>query len=46
MQVASELAEATPLWEDVGRAYEPGNERLQHQNYQVDLELRKLKECP
>jgi len=46
MQVAGELAELTPLWEDVGREYRPGKERLQHQNYQVDFEVRKLKECP
>ena len=46
MQVAAKLADTTPLWEDVGRQYGPENERLQHQNYQVDLEVRKLKECP
>lgn len=46
MQVATELGNAIPLWEDVGRSYGSTSERIQHQNYRVDLEVKKLKECP
>jgi len=46
MQVAAELGEVTPLWEEVGQRYGPGKERIQSQNYQVDLEMKRLKECP
>jgi hypothetical protein len=26
--------------------YDPAKERIQERNYQLDLRLRKLKECP
>jgi len=46
MQVASELGRVTPLWEDIAESYGPRKERIQIQNYRVDLETRKLKDCP
>lgn len=38
-----ELSDQTPFWDDVSAHYEPAKERIQHQNYQVELQLRKLK---
>ena len=46
MQKVCELGNSTPLWEDVSALYDPAKERFQERNYQVDLKLRKLKECP
>ena len=46
MQRACELMNVTPIWAEVSDLYEPAAERLQDKNYQVDLQLRKLKECP
>ena len=46
MQVASELGDVTPFWEEVSELYGPVPERLQIQNYQVELEAKRLKECP
>lgn len=46
MQRACELGAVTPLWEDVSALYDPTEERMQERNYQLDLRLRKLKECP
>src|ERR1043166_4683 len=33
----------TPFTDEVEALYDPSKERIQHQNYRVDLELRKLK---
>ena len=33
----------TPFTDEVEALYDPAKERIQHQNYRVDLELRKLK---
>jgi hypothetical protein len=38
-----ELLLKTPFTDEVKALYDPGKERVQHQNYRVDLELRKLK---
>jgi transposase InsO family protein len=38
-----ELSLKTTLTEEVEALYDPSKERIQHQNYRVDLELRKLK---
>ena len=46
MQKAAELGAVTPLWEDVSALYDPTKQRIQDRNYQLDLRLRKLKECP
>lgn len=40
-----ELSEKTPLREDVEAQYDPSKERIQEQNYRLDLQLRKLKRC-
>jgi len=40
-----ELGSKTPLWDDVEASYDRAKERIQEQNYRVDLELRKLKRC-
>ena len=40
-----ELSSKTPLWEDVEALYDPSKERIQEQNYRLDLEIRKLKGC-
>jgi len=45
MQRLCELSKDTPFWEDVSALYDPTKERIQERNYQVDLRLRKLKEC-
>jgi hypothetical protein len=42
-QIVTELSEKTPFSEDVGKAYNPKNERIQIANYQIDLAMRKLK---
>lgn len=46
MQRAIELADATPLWEEVSANYDPAKERFQDRNYRVELQLKKLKGCP
>lgn len=38
-----ELLEKTPLAEDVERQYLPAEERIQEQNYAVEMQIRKLK---
>lgn len=38
-----ELSLKTPFADEVEALYDPAKERIQHQNYRVDLELRKLK---
>jgi hypothetical protein len=38
-----ELALKTPFRDEVEALYDRSKERIQHQNYRVDLELRKLK---
>jgi hypothetical protein len=38
-----ELSLKTPYADEVEATYEASKERIQHQNYRVDLELRKLK---
>ena len=40
-----ELSSKTPLWEDVESQYDRSSERIQEQNYRLDLEIRKLKPC-
>lgn len=37
----TELADKTPLWEEVSAKYDPSKE----QNYSTELALRKLKQC-
>lgn len=46
METACDLLESPPLWDDVNALYDPSKERIQDRNYQRDLQLRKLKECP
>jgi hypothetical protein len=43
MDVVRELKDVIPYGEDVDDMYDPLNERLQEQNYSMDLRLRKLK---
>ena len=38
-----ELLEKTPYWADVYNYYDRQNQRIQHQNYYIELQLRKLK---
>jgi transposase InsO family protein len=38
----TELIDKIPLWEEVGRRHDPSRERIQEQNYQADLKVRKL----
>lgn len=40
-----ELADQTPFSDVVYANYNPAEERIQEQNYRLDLELRKLKQC-
>lgn len=40
-----ELADQTPFSDGIYANYNPGEERIQEQNYRLDLELRKLKRC-
>jgi len=40
-----ELSSKTLLWKDVEAQYTPSKERIQEQNYRLDLEIRKLKRC-
>jgi hypothetical protein len=42
MDRCSELTHRIPLWEEVGRKYDPSRERIQEQNYQADLLARRL----
>lgn len=44
-EVVSELVEKTPLWDEVIVNYEKKKEYIQEQNYQYDLEIKKLKRC-
>jgi hypothetical protein len=37
------LSLRTPFRDEVEALYDPSKERIQYQNYMVDLELRKLK---
>jgi hypothetical protein len=37
------LSLKTPFRDEVEALYDPSKEWIQHQNYRVDLELRKLK---
>ncbi len=39
-----ELLHQTPYQDEVEALYDPSQERLQHQDYRLDLQLRKLKE--
>jgi hypothetical protein len=39
----AELADKTLLWEEVSAKYDPAKERLQEQNYRIELTMRKLK---
>lgn len=45
MEKYFELAEKTPIWEEVELNYDISKERIQEQNYQIDLQIRKLKPC-
>lgn len=38
-----DLLQNTPYWADGGNNYEPGNRRIQNQNYHIELQLKKLK---
>ncbi|HEY3487718.1 MAG TPA: IS481 family transposase [Gammaproteobacteria bacterium] len=40
-----QLQSATPIREEALKDYRPEEERIQEQNYRLDLELRKLKPC-
>ena len=40
-----ELSSKTPMWEDIEAQYDRSSERIQEQNYRLDLEIRKLKRC-
>ena len=42
---SGELADKTPLWEEVITAYEPSKEHIQLQDYKMELAIRKLKPC-
>ena len=44
MEKVCGLSDKTPFWEDVGAMYDESSERIQEQNYMVDLTLRKLME--
>lgn len=39
----TELSDKALLWEEVSAKFDPSKERLQEQNYQAKLALRKLK---
>jgi len=43
MEKVCELMDKTPLQEQVCDSYIRENERIQEANYQIDLELRRLK---
>lgn len=45
LEMVCSLLDSTPLREDVQAFYDPSTERIQERNYQLDLRLRKLKEC-
>ncbi len=45
MEKVIQLAEKTPFHQEVGDACIVENERIKDANYQIDLELTKLKEC-
>ena len=38
-----QLSDDTPYSDEIQELYEPSLERIQHANYKVDLELRRLK---
>lgn len=44
MDICHNLSSKTPFWDQVWERYDPAKERLQEQNYFVDLQLRKLKQ--
>jgi transposase InsO family protein len=44
MDICHDLSDKTPFWDQVWENYDPLKERLQEQNYFVDLKLRKLKQ--
>jgi len=44
-QVDSELADNTPLQEEVCAMYNPSRERIQEPNYYLEMKLRELKPC-
>lgn len=41
--ITHDLADKTPLWEDIERNYHPNNEHIQDPNYRLEMELRELK---
>ena len=43
MIITHELADKTPLWEDIEANYQPDNEHIQDPNYRLEMELRELK---
>ena len=45
MEKYFELADKTPFRDEVEFNYDASKERIQEQNYQVDLQIRKLKPC-
>jgi hypothetical protein len=50
IQLCEQTGNALPVCrkggvEEVEALYDPAQERLQHQNYRIDLEPRKVKEC-
>lgn len=42
-ELLGDLALKTPFTDEVEALYDPSKERIQHQNYRLDLEPRKLK---
>jgi len=45
IDVVCELNDKTPITDEVTSNYKPTEERIQEQNYKLDLELKKLKRC-
>ena len=43
MDKVCELIERTPYWEDVYNNYDEQDQRIQNQNYYIELKLKKLK---
>ena len=41
--ITHDLADKTPLWEDIEENYYPDNEHIQDPNYRLEMELQKLK---
>ena len=46
MEVACDLQDTTSLWDDMHAPYDQSKERIQERNYQLDLRMRSLQECP